>query len=304
MNEHGPMAVVDDIEFIDVARKREEAAVETVVTDRGPIGRFWPLVAVAGCLLWILGSLGGGVEELADDALLPVVAPISPMVRDQLGLDGRPAEDLRPDAADAAAEPERWPSPPLDRDPYVVRIPGAADRRMGTLDHTLVYVNSVGDPTVVSFETGDVYEIDVAAIRVHETFAVEDGEVRSLEGANPGLSDATAAAVVFHTYRDVDPPGVGTMGDVRGVGRGPELCLSDTSCVRPEMGLDRIVVGSVDVTRFHPDDHRDVAEILATWKSVDRWLVAADGYRIPEPVGTVWVISPRGAGSSSASGVL
>jgi hypothetical protein len=297
MNEHGPMAVVDDIEFIDVVRKGDEAVVETVVTRRGPIARFWPFLVMVGCAAWVLGSTGGDSTDAADDWPLRLAAPISPMFRDQLGVE---ADDRSGDVEFVPDEPSRWAAPPLDRDPFVVRIPGAADRRVGTLDHTLVYVNSLGDPTVVSFETGDVYEIDVAAIRVHETFAVEGGEVRSLEGANPGLADATAQAIVFHTYRDVAPPGV----DPRDVGRGPELCLSDMSCKRPDQGLSRRVVGRVEVERFDPVDHRDVAEILDTWKSVDRWLVAADGYRIPAPVGTVWVISPRGAGSSSANGVL
>lgn len=300
------MSVVDDIEFLEVADDRSTGSVETVATSRSPMARFWPLLAVVCAMAWFVGSTVGGDYDGLDaqrlkDSLLPPVAPISGSVREGLGIDPDPVDVT--DEEVGTAEPARWPSPPLDRDPYVVRIPGTVEAPLGTLDRTLVYVNTLGDPTVVSFATGDVYEVDVAAIRVHETFAVEAGEVRSLEGANPGLADATDNAVVFHTYRDVDSPGVGSMGDLRGVGRGPELCLSDVSCSAADQGLARRVVGGVEVSRFDPADHGDVATILETWQPVDRWLVAADGYRIPVPAAVVWVITPRMAGGSWSIGI-
>jgi hypothetical protein len=156
---------------------------------------------------------------------------------------------------------------------------------------TLVYINTLGDPTVVSLETGDVFEVDVAAIRVYETFAVEDGEVRSLEGANRGLTDATENAVVFHTYRDVDPPGVGSVGDARGVGQGPELCLSAASCRRPGQGVDRLEFGGVVTERLDAERHAAVVAILDSWDEVDRWTVDPSGYRVPTPMGRIWIMT-------------
>lgn len=300
MREDVGVAIVDDIEFIDVVHDARVVTAETVSTPRWSIARFWPLLAAVVAGAWLLGSVSREDAAPLDDSLLPEVAPISPMGREQVGTDADTSAPLPPEPL---PEPDRWPAQPLDRDPYVVRIPGPDDGRVGTLDRTLVYVNSLGDPTVVSFATGDVYEIDVAAIRVHETFAVEGGEVRSLEGANPALADATAASVVFHTYRDVDPPGVGTMSDLRGVGRGPELCLSDTSCARPDESLSRLVVGGVEVARFDPAGHTDVASMLERWEPVDRWLVAPDGYRIPAPVSVIWVITPRMRADPSGNGL-
>lgn len=281
------------VEFLGVAEVGEIETVEVVDTGGRHVARWWLLIAAAGLGVWSLG-LGGSPagDGPAPEGPSPTVAPISPMLDDDQAIGGADTESPPVDDVGLPTDVVRWPAPPRDRDPYVVRIPAGDDvRPVGLDDLTIVYMNSAGNPTVVSFATGDVYRLDVAAIRVHETFAVEDGEVRSLDGANPGLPDATDAAVIFHTYRDVDPPGVGTMGDVQGRGRGMELCLSDQSCAHSsEVPLD-LVFDDVLVERFDPARHTDVAELLSSWDPDDRWLVSPSGFRIPTPVGFIWVLT-------------
>ena len=280
-----------DIDLLDVEAADTEVTVEAITTGEGSLLRWWPLAVVVLLGTWLVTTSGSPDESVAAPDLTPssTIAPVSPMLRSQLDFDLRDVDVATPGQADQS---DPWPSPPLDRDPYVVRIPGPDTLPFDPDVGTLVYINSVGDPTVVSLATGDVFEVDVAAIRVHETFAVEDGEVRSLEGANRALADATEHSVVFHTYRDVDPPGVGSIGDRRGIGRGPELCLSASSCARPGQGLDRVELGGVVTERLDRQRHAAVVSILDSWEEVDRWIVGPTGYRIPTPMDQIWIMTP------------
>lgn len=306
-----------DLGFIDGAVEPPARSVDQSESPRSTSPLRWAAVACVVLLgAWLVSSSGGADSPSADDEAQGEQLPV-PSGQDSAG-DGAAGDSAAGDGAagDGAANavPTRpaintWPNPPTDRDPYVVRIPGPGDLpddvEASSLERTsIVYVNSVGDPTVVSFDSGDVYEVDVAPIRVHETFAVEEGRVVSLEGVNSALDDATEDAIIFHTYRDVDPPGVGA-GDIEyTLTRGPELCLSDASCSRPGNGLARVVGGELTAERFDQKEHWAIARILESWAPIDRWLVADDGFRIPAAVGVVWVISPQGGGQSSSSGLL
>lgn len=285
------LAGAGEIEFLDVSAGRSDATVETVKRGDRTLLRWWPLAVAAVLGVWLVSSTGPSDEPITAPDLTPslTVAPISPMLRNDLDFGDPYANGPNPGA------PDPWQVPPQNRDPYVVRIPGPQELPFAATAATLVYINTLGVPTVVSLETGDVFEIGVAAIRVHETFAVEDGQVRSLEGANPGLEDATANAVVFHTYRDVDPPGVGAVGGDRGIGRGPELCLSGTSCGRVGQGLDSVELGGVLTERLDGVRHSEVVGFLDSLDEVDRWMAAPSGYRIPSPVGQIWMMAPAEA---------
>ena len=294
------VTAVDEIEFLDVADASRGSGTEAVISASSS----WRWLALGFLLVacvWFVTSTGAdtvleepAIDTLPDEPLTPTPSPLA-------NENGLPT--LVPPVFGI------WPTPPTERDPPVVRIPGPVELPSaipnGVLGATtIVYVNTAGDPTVVSFETGDVSEVGVAAIRVHETFAVEAGRVVSLEGANAALDDASDQAFIFHTYRDVDRPGVGTMGDERGMGRGPELCLSGSTCTRPGLGLERMASGGLVAERFDPKRHWAIDDLLVSWEPVDRWLVSADGYRIPAPVGVMWVIGPPERGSSSSVGLL
>lgn len=303
------VTTADEIEFLDDAVAPAASFKETVDSS-GPSWRWLATGALFLGIAWFVSSTG------TDDAGEGSVAgppSTEPQQVAELPQDLPPSLDGEIDEQAAGPIPapvfNPWPSPPIDRDPYVVRIPGpvelppdiAASLRDST---SIVYVNTAGDPTLVSFVNGDVYEIDVAATRVHETFAVENGRVASLGGANAALDDATDQAIIFHTYRDVDRPGVGPMGDARGVGRGPELCLSASTCVRAGIGLDRLTNGGLVAERFDANQHWAINDLLENWEVVDRWLVSEDGYRFPIPVGLIWVVGPPRAGSPSSVGLL
>lgn len=285
-----------EIEFFDASDESGEHVAETVASERRVLP--WLLIGALFVVCgWIVASPGAVDPE---DVPVPDSAPHS------VGApQGRLIESDRA-AAIAIERPgsEVWPSP-QERDPNVTRTVGPSQppeefASVSLESSSLVYVATSGRPTVVSLETGDVLTVGVAAIRVHETFAVEAGQVVSAGEA----ADPERGAFVFHTYRDVDGPGVGRTGTQRGIGVGPELCLLGESCLRPGASTDRVAQAGMVVERFDPVRHRALGDLLESWTSVDGELVSPEGYRMPEPVGVIWVISPTSGGSVSSSGLL
>lgn len=284
----------NEIEFLDDVAAADDASMEAVVSG----GSVWRWLALGAVLLtgsWLVISAGA-------DALDETPAASPPPAE---------AADLPPAGTTTAGPPINppvfglWPTPPTNRDPNVVITIASAElpdawSAFSLGSTTLVYVNASGVPTVVSFETGEIARVEVAAIRVHETFGVADGRVVSLANG----VDHAVEPIVFHTYRDVDRPGVGTMSDQRGVGRGPELCLSSATCALPGLGVERVQQGGFVAERYDLDRHPVIGGFLTEWQLVDQWLESPEGYRMPAPVGVVWVIRPPSGGSASSSGVL
>lgn len=294
------MDLREDIEFLDSVVEPGEPIATTddqISSGVSPLAVLL-VVLVAGVALIVVG--GGDdapVAQGAEDSVVERNGDRGPEIDRGSEVESGPIPDLTLD--------ELWPPTPADRDPSVVRIPGPAELPgafVDLADATIVYVNTAGDPTVVSFATGDVFEVDVAAIRVHDRFAVEDGAVVSFQGSNPSLDEATENAIVFHTYREVDPPGVGSVQN--GLGAGPELCLSGRSCSGPNEGVQRLTRGGLTVERLDAFTHWQIDEIFTTWTPVDRWLVADGDVRIPQPLGPIWVIAPGGGGAPSSVGLL
>lgn len=290
-----------DIEFLDNAASRADDVRPIEVTaaaSTSPV-RWLVLIAVLVGGGWFITSTGPDpAEDEPTEDQPAVTTPVEepPSVADEV------AVPLPYGPAMVAPVFGAWPSP-RERDPNVVRTPGPTQPPEDFSGYafrstSIVYVNTAGRPTVVSLESGNVSEVAVAATRTHETFAVLAGEVVPL-----GEPDAEQA-IVFHTYRDVDRPGVGTMGDEQGVGLGPELCLSGETCARPDLGLERVRKGGVVAERFDPDRHSLLSDILEEWEIIDGSLSSPSGYRIPEPVGLIWVIAPTNGGSVSSSGLL
>ncbi len=285
------------IEFLDTAATtRDEspdgAGVESSVHTDGPRGARWMLLLLAvGVGAWLVGT-GDPSTPPEPVAPSPTVAPISPMLDHDRAIGGDPEDRGTAATTDDGGrrlliDVAPWPAPPLDRDPYVVRVPGGDDAPSGLEHRTIAYVNVSGDPTVVSFATGDVYRIDVASVREHEVFAVENGEVRSLDGVNPGLRDASENAVIFHARRGLARDGMGAVardGELR-------LCLTPGSCDRPDDGPNSLVIANVSVERFDPERHPDLRAVLDVWERADRWVVSPAGYRIPAPADVIWVLT-------------
>ena len=288
-----------DIEFLDSTSApeatREESIVTPVVTT-APIVRWFVLVVLLVGGGWLIASTGPDpvLDQPAGDTIPAEEPSLTEETTAQPSVDG---------PAIAAPVFDAWPSPPRERNPNVALTPGPAQvpeelSAFSFRSTTIVFVNTAGRPTVVSFESGDVSEVDVAATRVHETFAVLAGLVVPLDGPD------AEQAIVFHTYRDVDRPGVGTMSDQRGVGFGPQLCLSGETCARPGLGLERVRQGGLLAERFDPLRHPALDDLITSWNRSDGDLLSPGGYRIPQPVGLIWVIAPTTGGSVSSSGLL
>ena len=122
-----------------------------------------------------------------------------------------------------------WPAPPEDHNPHVTIVPGAGVPIFGTeTQNTLVYVNSLGRPTVVNLDTGSVSNVIVAPTRSRDSFVVEIGTVVSLNGSSRNIPKATTRAVAFYTFRDE----LATTSDsqLAATAPGPLLCLSELPC--------------------------------------------------------------------------
>jgi len=282
-----------DIEFLDgsVARVGGAGEAEGVAVAATSPMRWLALAAVLAGGVWFTTPLGSEpVEEQP-----PITAPV---------VDPPPADEVAQDPTDRVAVVApiygEWPAP-RDGDPSVIftAAPSPLPQEFSAFSlesTTVVYVNAAGRPTVLSFGTGDVSEVNVAATRVHETFVVRAGQVV------PMGTDAESG-ITFHTYRDVDQPGVGAMAETSGAGYQLELCLSGEACVRPGRGLERVSEAGLVAERFDPLRHPQLRDLLTSWALVDDSLVSPDGYRMPAPTGLIWVIGPTEGGSVSSSGL-
>lgn len=122
-----------------------------------------------------------------------------------------------------------WPEPPEDHDPIVTIIPGAGEPVFETLTNTtIVYVNSLGRPTVVDLDTGTISNVIIASTRSRDSFAVELGTVVSPDGSSRSIPKATSRAIAFFTF----PPGDASFSDGQFAATAPGalLCLSELPC--------------------------------------------------------------------------
>ncbi len=194
---------------------------------------------------------------------------------------------------DGALGSTRWPSPPRDHDPHVIRRPGPGEPIIADATGlSLVYVNSLGRPTVVDLGTGAMQEVDVAASRSYDAFAIEAGEVVSLLGTSASQRPAGVDAIVFHVYRSTDADTPAAVGEVPLPG--PRLCLTAEPCGALAASLPD------STSRFVPvsaDDHPAIVSMLSGegWQREKRWLVEPSelgfDYRLPLPLDTAaWII--------------
>ena len=93
---------------------------------------------------------------------------------------------------------------------------------------TLVYISSIGRPTVVDLDTGAVSEVLVADTRAYDRILVEDGQVVTTDPERGNLGPAGDQAVVFHLHRPSAEAGVVADGEVGAIG--PHLCLDLDGC--------------------------------------------------------------------------
>ncbi len=251
-------------------------------------------MVIAGIAVFVLGLVVG--SALSDSGQQDTTSPV-PSSNGSVAVD-----TLRvPTAAQTSADTHgfvAWPDPPKDHDPHVIGVPGPDVALLGVeTDATLVYVNSLGRPTILDLDTGSVSEIEVAATREIELFAVELNEVVSLDGSSLNLPPSGDRAVVFFTHNPLATPPLETGADSRVPMPAVHLCLSPAGCDELDWLVGSIGDGTDTIVHVDWATNADVAEILfgESWVADGRYLIApisvGEGIRIPAPLGeNAWLL--------------
>ncbi|MGI9608552.1 MAG: hypothetical protein ACR2P0_20650 [Acidimicrobiales bacterium] len=269
------------VERVELAGVTTIADVDASIVAAGDRRRLLVALAVMGAVL-VLGWM--------------TLASLDP-VDDGPGQSAR-EDSATPEVAVTSVRPTNtavWPDLPLDHEPHVIRRPGRDMPIDLPDDLTLVYVNSIGRPTIVDLETGAIQEVDISTTRGRDAFGIESGEVVSLSGTSRNIAAAGQGAIVFHVHRTDET--IESRSSVAVGERGPHLCLSEIVCSGLEWQPNLISTVATQVERVTPRANPDIAAMLEGegWDRVNRWLVVADHestFRLPVPLhGEAWLIA-------------
>ncbi len=153
-----------------------------------------------------------------------------------------------------------WPNPPEDHDPTVIIHTGSGQPVFGDVTETsLVYVNSIGRPTIIALDTSQVEEVDVASSRTYDYFGVEFGHIVSFDGSR-NIREATERALLFHAHRAGDDE---LDADYRASSRlSLHLCLTIEPCSMPDQNFDGITDAVDTIRRANNIDDPQVMEMM------------------------------------------
>ncbi len=189
-----------------------------------------------------------------------------------------------------------WPELPEDHDPIITIIPGAGEPIFETLANTtLVYVNSLGRPTVVDLDTGTISSVIIASTRSRDSFAVELGNVVSPDGSSRSLPKATPRAIEFFTF----PAGAASFSDTQLAGTAPGalLCLSQLPCEVTGWQSSKSSRGVDEFRRLTVEEDAELHEALfgENWTLEGIYRYPPDGQyqdlRLPIPLNDeAWII--------------
>lgn len=251
---------------------------------------------------WIMPALGVAVAaavlttwaiSAGTDRSTTVTAPTSSVVPVFDGVSetsGTPAGDPTQRTATQRDTVVLWPDPPIDHVPHVLGRPGDGPLVPGREDITLVYVNSIGRPTVLDLGTGDREELDVADGRLRDTFEIDGGHVVIGSGRGADVAGPDAVTVQVHRPRlfaIATPPPTGPTID---------LCLGD---VCPQLAGDHEAARTSErIELLEPDEDPELAGLLSgaggrdgRFDTVD---VGGRVIRIPTPGdGPIWMVRDR-----------
>lgn len=200
-----------------------------------------------------------------------------------------------PQQAAVPAEHLPWPGSPHDHDPTVSGSPAIGRNLVaGASGHTLIFVNSIGRPTVVDLENGRRQELSISPSRALDFFMVEDGQIVDDDPVDSNLPLGTPFAMPIFVHQVVDPPTGPVAVELPPLDSGPHLCIDPSACrdAAPTSLSYRRGPHSVDAVSI--STHPWLAELFesANWTIDGRFLEAAD-FKIPRPRPgtTLWLIS-------------
>jgi len=271
------------IELIDV----EDPRLPIESDDAAPTGR-WDLVVAALALVLVLALVSSDrtVDTAEPDATIePLAEPIAPPPTRL----AQPRSNVPLLGAD------------VDHEPYFIGRPGPGVPILGVdSDLTVVYVNSLGRPTVVDLDTGDVGEYEIAATRSRDQIVIEFGEIVTLDPERLNVGPAGERAIVFQIRRPTLAGMRGIVGRSGGLGDrfgGLALCLAVGGCPSIRPGSNSLTLGVDRVELLSEADRTDVMDLFdPRLRPHDhRFLVISsdhvEGYRVPEPLGDViWLV--------------
>ncbi len=184
---------------------------------------------------------------------------------------------------------------PVDHEPTVSGAPGPGVPLLGAeTDMALLYVNSIGRPTLIDLDTGQRREIEISPLRRRDSFLIEHGDVVGTDREYLASAPATDRAIRV----EVERPGRTAQARSSPISDGPVLCLGSRGCPQSRWTQTTYRDGTDTVATLDAGGHPDVAELfdLTDWTVDGRWLLAPDrlglDFRIPapSPTATVWVI--------------
>jgi len=304
----GPADPADSAELIELRWSPPTNETTSHVTHSGHravIAAFLGVVVLVGLLLAIIGS---GDDPGAEE---PGTSPLTTPQR--LGSEDSTA--LGPTGAiegsTGTSVGKSWPGVPADHDPHVVGRPGSGETVLGEVSNlTLVYVNTIGRPTIVNLDTGTVRELDVATTRRYDRFYVEKGEVVAANPERTNLEPAAGRAIVFHVHQPSAEDDVTTGGGPTAIG--PHLCLDEGGCPNLDWVETHLQLGSDFVATLGAlADPRLDAFDLSRWEADGRFVEASVGttdLRLPAPRNPtrIWVVhqpdGPKARFSSTDAG--
>lgn len=184
----------------------------------------------------------------------------------------------------------------LDHEPTVVGAPGPGVPLLGAeTDIAVLYVNSIGRPTLIDLDTGQRREVEISPLRAQDSFLVEHGDVVSHDRAYLAPAAATDRAIRILVERpDRATPSGGVSRDLDG----PVLCLQSVRCPEIRWTQTSFGDGTDTVATLDAGLYPDVAAFfdLDDWIEDGRWLIAPDrvgvNFRLPAPLpsSTFWLI--------------
>ncbi len=292
MDQSGERVSIELIAITPVGQEDQE------VRASGEVNR-WTVLVASLAVLSAFVLVGMSIPERPDD-VSPLQGAGIP-ASTETGADWTVARQLKHASRAEAALGESgdlvpWSGLPEDHEPIIATRPGSGEPVFGRdTDEALVYVSSLGRPTVIDLDTGNVSSVIFAPSQRGESFGVEFGTAVPLSEPTDNASDAAPTTIAFFTI----PEGPATVSDLEraAAAPGPFLCLSDMLCQVTGWQGSEASRGGDEIRYMTRQGDPELFEVLFG----DSWTTDGfnrrgpegtfDGLRIPTPLNNdAWIV--------------